>query len=655
MTSPTTDRRYGVSGNLGMKAPVRAASLANLTLSAEQTVDAVALVADDRVLVKDQTNGVENGIYVVSTGAWTRDIDWNGTRDVSSGTMVTMSEGSQANQIYSVTTTGTITPGTTSIAFAEKTDYSLTASLASATDVTKGDALVGVKHTATGAVARTQHDKNLDAINAFDFMTTAQKADVRAHTGSVDVTAALQAAIDHLASYTASGVSPSIRSQGGGTVYLSEGTYLLNASVTVPQNITLQGAGKGATYITFGGASTNVFLLDYTTVATINQKKINISIRDMSIDGGAYTNVGIMSDNAEGLQLSNFSNLAITRCEVGIRIEGGWINSFTDVDISDCIYGFVGISTASGVGFNANVFQNVTCQRMYRTGMFINGNTNLVDGCVFQFAAFDAGKTAPTNTPSHAFPVGLEVYGTDTVTLLILGTRTSQTTVSNNYFEGIIDSANTGCSIYLDNVDQASSLPLLRLTSIHNNYFANSTEIAVSVNDAYLTEVAYNTFIGSVTDIALSSTANKTIIKSYLTPTITDASSGDYTIEYFDASGIEHKQGRQVAVDTNASVPVTLARIDSGKHLFNTAGTGTFNLPAITDSAQLGLTYTISASAAATITLQPDAADRVCPALAGVAMTNTSGAIGDSVTLRCVKTANPSQWHIISSFGTWST
>lgn len=65
---------------LDAKASVRAASTANLTLSGTQTVDGIALVANDRILVKDQTTPSQNGIYVVAAGAWSRGSDtdtWN--------------------------------------------------------------------------------------------------------------------------------------------------------------------------------------------------------------------------------------------------------------------------------------------------------------------------------------------------------------------------------------------------------------------------------------------------------------------------------------------------------------------------------------------------------------------------------------------------
>lgn len=114
----STDRRFGVSSGLAVKAPVRAATTANITLSGEQTIDGVACVTNDRVLVKDQTTGSENGIYVVDTSAWKRAADFDGAYDVTQGTTVRVTQGTTyANAVFRVSTAAPITIGTTSIAF----------------------------------------------------------------------------------------------------------------------------------------------------------------------------------------------------------------------------------------------------------------------------------------------------------------------------------------------------------------------------------------------------------------------------------------------------------------------------------------------------------------------------------------------------------
>jgi hypothetical protein len=69
---------------LDAKQSVKAASTANLTLSGTQTVDGIALIANDRVLCKDQTTVANNGIYVVAAGAWVRATDMDAWTEVPS-------------------------------------------------------------------------------------------------------------------------------------------------------------------------------------------------------------------------------------------------------------------------------------------------------------------------------------------------------------------------------------------------------------------------------------------------------------------------------------------------------------------------------------------------------------------------------------------
>lgn len=84
------------------KAPARAATTADITLSGTQTIDTVAVIAGDRVLVKNQTLPEENGIYVVAAGAWSRSLDMDSLTPVDevNGAWVAIREGSQAGQVF---------------------------------------------------------------------------------------------------------------------------------------------------------------------------------------------------------------------------------------------------------------------------------------------------------------------------------------------------------------------------------------------------------------------------------------------------------------------------------------------------------------------------------------------------------------------------
>jgi len=118
VSTTITDRLAGATASLAIKAPVKAATTANVTLSGLQTVDDVALVADDRVLVKDQTDGIENGIYNVSANAWARAPDFDRIRDVVSGTLSIVAGGTaNVGTLWRISTADPITIGTTSIAF----------------------------------------------------------------------------------------------------------------------------------------------------------------------------------------------------------------------------------------------------------------------------------------------------------------------------------------------------------------------------------------------------------------------------------------------------------------------------------------------------------------------------------------------------------
>jgi hypothetical protein len=66
-----------VAQGLDVKASVKAATTANITLSGAQTIDGVSIVAGDRVLVKNQTAQADNGIYVASNTSWSRSADTN--------------------------------------------------------------------------------------------------------------------------------------------------------------------------------------------------------------------------------------------------------------------------------------------------------------------------------------------------------------------------------------------------------------------------------------------------------------------------------------------------------------------------------------------------------------------------------------------------
>lgn len=146
--SSSTDRFNGVVASQAIKVPCTAVSIANLTLSGEQTVNGVAVVADDRVLVNAQTIGSENGIYDVATSAWTRSADWDGNRDVVRGTLVTVHASTGQDFFYQLTTADPIIIGTTAVALTLTNDPNVSIPITAdeiAAGLTAGDINSGLR------------------------------------------------------------------------------------------------------------------------------------------------------------------------------------------------------------------------------------------------------------------------------------------------------------------------------------------------------------------------------------------------------------------------------------------------------------------------------------------------------------------------------
>lgn len=123
--------RFNTAPEESAKAPCVVATTANISLSGEQTIGSVSVVAGDRVLVMAQTDATENGIYDASTISWSRSTDFNNSDDVLNGIIVVVSDPSN-KAIYQAAFTGDYTPDTTEVTFSEILFNTLTSKTGSA-------------------------------------------------------------------------------------------------------------------------------------------------------------------------------------------------------------------------------------------------------------------------------------------------------------------------------------------------------------------------------------------------------------------------------------------------------------------------------------------------------------------------------------------
>ena len=225
-----------LSNGLDVKASVRAATTANITLSNTQTIDGVALSVGDRVLVKNQSTGSQNGIYVVASGSWTRAADFDNSPDVevSPGTFFFVEEGTtQADNGYVVSNDTAITIGTTAITFSQ---------FSGAGQITAGAGL-------------TKSGNTLDVVGTADRITVA--------TDSVDIASTYvgQTSITTLgtigtgvwqgtvigATYGGTGVNNGSKTITLGGSFTHTGAHTLGLTTTANTSVTLPTTGTLAT------------------------------------------------------------------------------------------------------------------------------------------------------------------------------------------------------------------------------------------------------------------------------------------------------------------------------------------------------------------------------------------------------------------------
>lgn len=165
MPSIILDRMDGLSSSTAIKGPVRVVATTPIALSGLQTIDGIAVVAGDRVLVNAQVGGIANGIYVVDSGTWRRPADFSNNRDVRLGTQVFVTSGAtNANSSWFVSTEGQIDIGTLPIAFTMSEEGA--ANLAALTAAAE----------AAAAEADQARDETLDALATVSNITFASLA-----------------------------------------------------------------------------------------------------------------------------------------------------------------------------------------------------------------------------------------------------------------------------------------------------------------------------------------------------------------------------------------------------------------------------------------------------------------------------------------------
>jgi len=255
------------AGLSNYKDAVRVATTSAGTLSTSfangQVVDGVTLATNDRILIKNQATGSENGIYVVNaSGAPTRADDANNTPtvgEVTTGMYVFVSSGTtNANTAWVLSTTGTITLGVTSLTFVQ---FMSTPTIAAGAGLTQSGAVLNV-----GTVSATRIVVNADNIDLATVVTAGSgnniTFDAYGRVTSASTVAYLTAEADTLQSVCARGSSTTTSvTISGGILTLSNATSnIINFGTT----------GNGVPTFTTRSAGTKIVLRDTLGAAAVD-------------------------------------------------------------------------------------------------------------------------------------------------------------------------------------------------------------------------------------------------------------------------------------------------------------------------------------------------------------------------------------------------
>ena len=171
------------AAGLSWKQPANAASTVNIaSLSGLQTVDTVSLVAGNTVLVKNQTNAADNGIYVVSSGAWTRSVGAD-TWDEYVGAIIFIVSGTQADSAWYSTAQPGGTLGVTAINWS---NFTISAIYTAGTGLTLTGTVFSITNTAvTAAAYGSATQVGTFTVNAQGQLTLAGNTTITPAVGSI--------------------------------------------------------------------------------------------------------------------------------------------------------------------------------------------------------------------------------------------------------------------------------------------------------------------------------------------------------------------------------------------------------------------------------------------------------------------------------------
>jgi hypothetical protein len=624
-----------LAAGLSWKQPVNAASMANITsLSGLQTIDTVSLVAGNTVLVKNQTAAADNGIYLVSSGAWTRSIGADTWNELV-GAIVFVVDGSQGGSAWYCTAQPGGTLGVTannwsnfsvSATYTAGTGLTLTGTVFSITPVgtagTYGSAsqvpvfvtnasgqISSVTNTAI-AIANTQ-------VSGLGTMST-QNANAVAITGGTINGATIGAST--AAAITGTTVTASSYFSGPGTNLTGTASGLSiggNAATatsagSVTNSLTINSGGAGGTSPqTFNGGT--AITISYNTV-------------------GAPSTTGTNASGTWGIGISgNAATVTNGLYSTGSYSNPTWLTSISGSIVSGAVATATTATNVAGGAAGSLVYQTAAAT----TSTLALGTTNYVltaGASAPQYVAqstlsVGSATTATTATNLAGGGAGYVPYqsGAGATAFLAAGT-TGQVLTSNGTSAPTWSTPSSYATVTDDTTTAGTRYPL----------FANQTTGNLSTEYVSSTKLQYNPSTGVFTSTSFTGAGTG------LTGTAASLSIGGNAATATSATSAT--TATNLAGGANGSVPY---QTGSGATTFLAAGTNGYVM-----TLAAGVP-TWAASASSGITISDDTTTNATRYLTFTSA--TSGSITSENVSSTKLQFNPSSGNLTSTIGTFNT